>query len=161
MRFNYKKVDFFLILGCGFLAISSFCIDSVFALGIPLSSNSPNILSRLIYTLYAKNTDFLLISMPLFLRIQTVISTFIFGPLNVLFVYGLIKKKNWIRIPILMYAASMIYGMFIVFGVTFLGDFQTGNLIKYLSFTLPYLIIPMVLAWRVRKKMVFPEIKCK
>ena len=153
-----KKIDVFLVLGFSLFILTSAFIDSVFALGISLRFDSSNFLAKWIYILYADQTDNLLIRMPLFLQIQTFISAFIFGPFYGFLVYAIIKRKNWIRIPSLLYASAMIYGMTIVFGVEFFGEDRPGNYFKFLVCTLPYLIMPIVLAIRMAKPNPFKTI---
>jgi hypothetical protein len=129
-------------------AFTSFFVDSVFALGVPIQADSPNIMARWIYKYYAKDTDYLLMHMPLFLRIQTWFSAFVFGPFYSVLCLGLLKKWEWIRIPSFVYAGVMGYGMTIVFGVELFGAYPPGNYVRFFSGTLPYALFPMALFWR-------------
>jgi hypothetical protein len=73
-------------------------------------------------------------------------------------VYALIRGRNWIQLPAVIYATliSGITGV-VVFGVEFFGEpeWRTPNPIGFLAFNLPYVLIPLLLLIRMRKPMPF------
>ena len=86
------------------------------------------------------------------------LSGFVYGPFYLLLVYALIKGKNWIRLPAVMYATaiSVLTGI-VVFGVEFFGEpaWRCQNPAKFLAFNLPYVIVPILLLVRMRKPLPF------
>ena len=81
-----------------------------------------------------------------------------YGPFYLLLSWALVKGKNWIQLPAVIYAVmiSSITGV-IVFGVEFFGEpeFQTHNAVKFLSLNLPYVLMPILLLVRMRKPLPF------
>jgi hypothetical protein len=79
-------------------------------------------------------------------------------PFYFFLVYALVRGRNWIQLPAVIYA-TMIAGVtgIIVFGVEFFGEpeFQTQNPVKFLAFNLPYVLVPLLLLIRMRKPLPF------
>lgn len=92
------------------------------------------------------------------MRFVTGLSAFAYGPFYLLLAWCLVKGKNWIQLPAVIYATmiSTITGI-VVFGVEFFGEpeFRTQNPVKFLSLNLPYVLIPLALLIRMRKPMPF------
>jgi hypothetical protein len=104
------------------------------------------------------DTDPLFMTPPVWMRIVTGLSAFVYMPFYVLLVIALIRGWNWIQLPSVMYA-TMIAGItgVIVFGVEFFGEAQwvTPNPVKFLAFNLPYVLLPILLLIRMRKPLPF------
>lgn len=148
-------LDRFLTVAFLIFAATSATIDAYLAFGVEFNRNSNNPLIQLIYSLYVEGNDFLMLENPLFLRVQAGISAFVFGPFYLLLAYCLMRKKDWIRIPALMYVSAMVYGMTIVLCVQFLGKNPPGNMLVFSLGTLPYLLIPLLLGARMLKPQPF------
>lgn len=148
-----RKIDVFFAVVFLTFAVTSGIADAVPTLGIEMSPDSPNFLARANYW-YAVDADPLFMHRPVWMRIVTGLSTFVYGPFYVLLAWALIKGKNWIQLPAVIYATmiSSITG-FIVFGVEFFGEphLQTQNALKFLAFNTPYVVLPLVLLARMRK----------
>jgi hypothetical protein len=130
-----------------FAAWSSWFSDIVPALGMTIAENSPSRLGRLAY-FYAKDADPLLIASPYYLRISCFISAFVFGSFYPVLVYGLVTGKDWIRMPAIVYASAMTYGMVMFLGFEFFGPLPPTNLGWFALWNLPYLVVPLLLAYR-------------
>jgi len=52
--------------------------------------------------------------------------------------------------PAIVYVSAMTYGMVLLFGAEFLGDLPPTNVPKFLAFNLPYLVVPLLLGYRMR-----------
>ena len=126
-------------------------------MNITLSPDSSNFWVRGNYW-YAHNCDPLFLTPPVWMRLAAGLSGFVYGPFYLLLVFALIKGKNWIRLPSVMYATaiSVITGV-IVFGAEFLEgpQWRCQDPAKFLAFNLPYVIIPLLLLIRMRKPMPF------
>jgi hypothetical protein len=92
------------------------------------------------------------------MRIVTGLSAFVYMPFYVLLVISLWRGWNRIQLPAVIYATmiSAITGI-IVFGVEFFGEIEwrTPNPAKFLSFNLPYVLLPLLLLVRMRKPLPF------
>ena len=154
LRLGERPGDWFFVVAFSFFAFSSFFSDIYCALRVHLTPDSTNFWVRASYW-YAADTDPLLLALPTFLWIQTVISAFCFGPFYLVLVYALVRGCDWIRMPAVIYVSAMVYGMFIVLGVEYLGDLPPTYNFKFLAFNLPYLFIPLLLGWRMRRAQPF------
>lgn len=152
-----RPIDVFFAVIFVLFAVTSGISDAVPTLGIEMSPDSTNPLARANYW-YAIDADPLFMHPPVWMRFVTGLSTFVYGPFYLVLAWCLVKGKNGIQLPAVIYATmiSSITGV-IVFGVEFFGEepFRTTNPVKFLSFNLPYVIIPLVLLARMRKPMPF------
>ena len=154
---SQRRVDIAFAVLFAMFTITSAIADLVPTLGIDFSRPSANFLVNSNYW-YAHDADPLFMSPPVWMRIVTGLSAFVYGPFYILLVYALLRGRNWIQLPAVIYATmiSSITGI-IVFGVEFFGEpeFQTRNAAKFLAFNLPYVLIPLALLVRMRKPMPF------
>ncbi len=152
-----RRIDIFFAVVFLIFTITCGISDAIPTLGIEMSPSSTNILARANYW-YASSADPLFMHPPVWMRFVTGLSAFVYGPFYLLLVYCLVKGKNWIQLPSVIYA-TMITGItgIIVFGVEFFGEpeFRTPNALKFLMFNLPYVLIPLLLLIRMRKPMPF------
>jgi EXPERA (EXPanded EBP superfamily) len=152
-----RRIDLFFAVLFVIFAITSGISDAVPTLGIEMSPDSPNPLARANYW-YAIDADPLFMHPPVWMRFVTGLSTFVYGPFYLLLSWCLVKGKNWIQLPAVIYGTmiSSITGV-IVTGVEFFGEpqYQTQNATKFLAFNLPYILLPMLLVARMRKPMPF------
>ena len=146
--------DWLFVLAFGFFAFSSAFSDAVVARGVALAPDSPSFWARANWW-YANGTDPYLLHAPFAFRVQVAVSAFVFGPFYLLLVYALVAGKNWIRMPAIIYVSAMVYGMVLLFGTEFLGDLPPTNVPRFLAFNLPYLFVPLLLAYRMRRPQPF------
>jgi hypothetical protein len=145
-----RPADWFFVLAFGFAVTSSWLSDIVPALGIPIVPDSPNVLVQGVW-LYAKDADPLLIANPYNLRISCAISAFVFGSFYPVLVYAFVRGRNWIRMPAIIYVAAMTYGMVNFLWMEFMGPMPPTALAWFFGWNLPYLIVPLLLGWRMRR----------
>ena len=152
-----RRIDIFFAIAFATFTVTSGIADLVPTLGIDFSQPSENFLVNSNYW-YAHDADPLFMNPPVWMRIVTGLSAFVYGPFYIVLVYALLRGRNWIQLPAVIYATmiSSITGI-IVFGVEFFGEpeFQTQNPAKFLAFNLPYVLIPLLLLIRMRKPMPF------
>lgn len=150
--FDYVFIVFF----C-WAIVSCVISDAIPTLGIVQSADSPNILAQWNYA-YASVNDPLFLNPPVWMRFVTGLSAFVYAPFYVFLVYALIRGRNWIQLPAVIYA-TLIVGItgVIVFGVEFFGEpeWRTPNPAGFLAFNLPYVLIPLLLLIRMRKPLPF------
>ena len=152
-----RKIDI-LFAGIFLLfAVTSGISDLIPTIGITMSPDSLNPLARANYW-YAIDADPLFMNPPIWMRIVTGLSAFVYGPFYLVLAYSLLRGKNWIQLPSVIYA-TMISGVtgIVVFGVEFFGEsaWRTPNPAKFLVFNLPYVLIPILLLVRMRKPLPF------
>jgi hypothetical protein len=152
-----RRIDLFFAIVFVLFAVTSGISDAVPTLGIEMTPDSANPLARANYW-YAIDADPLFMHPPIWMRFVTGLSAFVYGPFYLVLAWCLVKGKNWIQLPAVIYATmiSSITGI-IVFGVEFFGevDMRTQNPVKFLSFNLPYVLLPILLLVRMRKPMPF------
>jgi hypothetical protein len=79
-------------------------------------------------------------------------------PFYIVLVVALATGRNWIQLPSVIYATMIVtLTGTVVFGVELFGEpaTRTGNPAKFLAFNLPYVLIPLLLLFRMRKPLPF------
>lgn len=126
------------------------------ALGVPVSPDSPWPPLRGLYEwAAAEEPTHLMDPLPVFLLSAVAIDGFIHTPFLMVMLYAIVKCKNWIRIGCLIFAGSSVTNMYYYFMATLLGDHPPPNTFYYLVFNLPWLLMPVLLAWRMRMEKPF------
>ena len=151
-----RRGDWFFVACFALFAFTSFFSDALAGLGVEFDPHSDSMWVRANYW-YAANTDPYFLSYPAHLRVQTFVSGFVFGPFYLVLAYAFAAGKDWIRVPAVMYVGAMMYGMVIHLGSEFFGGLPPTNLPKFLAFNLPYLLVPLGLAYRMRRDHPFSE----
>ena len=82
---------------------------------------------------------------------RSLLDGFVHSPFLLVLVYALIRGRRWIRIPALLYAASAVTNMLLYFHETFWGPHPPLDYAVYIPFNLPWLIAPLLLAYRMRR----------
>ena len=70
------------------------------------------------------------------------------APALVFVIYGLVRRRSWVRPLGLIYSGAAVTNMFFYFTQTFLGPHPPPNSMYYLAFNLPWLLAPAALALR-------------
>jgi hypothetical protein len=152
-----RPLDIFFAVIFVVFALTSGISDALPTLGIPMTPDSTNFLARANYW-YAVDADPLFLHPPIWMRIVTGLSTFVYGPFYLLLSWCLVRGRNWIQLPAVIYATMIAtFTGILVFGVEFFGEPQLRSLnaVKFLSFNLPYVLIPILLLVRMRRPMPF------
>lgn len=152
-----RPFDLFLAVVFAVFAVTTAMADFMPSLGVELTPDSPNFLVRMNYA-YAADTDPLFLRHPFWMRLVTGLSAFVYAPFYVVLVWALVKGKNGIQLPAVVYASACatITGV-LVFGVALFGEpeWRTPNPVKFLLLNGPYAVMPLVLLARMRKAMPF------
>ena len=170
---SQRGYDWIFIIVFSAFVFTSFAADLVNAVTRP-DPDSGYFWARAVYNAYAVGNDPLLIANPLFLRVMTAISAFLFGPFYIVLVIAFIKGKNWIRPFALVYVGMIIESMIVLLVVEFAGDLALFEMMgaggvksaaelaeegltpslavlrpgKFLLYNLPYKLFPLLLAVR-------------
>lgn len=152
-----RPIDILFVIVFAAFAITSLISDLLPTLGVDISHASSNFFVNSNWW-YAHDTDPLFMDPPTWMRIVTGLSAFVYMPFYVVLVICLIRGYNWIQLYAIIYATMIvsITGI-IVFGVEFFGESRwvTPNPVKFLSFNLPYVLLPLLLLIRMRKPFPF------
>ncbi len=180
---NERKMDWFFIVIFGVFIFTSLAADFVNAVFQP-DPDSGYFWARAVFELYARNNDPLLVANPEWLRVMTLLSSFIFGPFYIVLIISFAKGWNGIRPWALFYAGMIVESVIIIIFVEFRGeaalfaqiarelkpadelsavgltaDLKVLNPLKFLLFNLPYIIVPLLLALRMRKPAPFAAVR--
>jgi len=90
-----------------------------------------------------------------YLRINTGISGFVYGPFYLVLVYAFFVGKNWIRTPGLIYVGAMLHGYAEFLYYEFVLGPSPTNLPVFWAFNAPYGIVPLLLGFRLWRAPVF------
>jgi len=157
LRLGQRRIDVFFIVIFSVFIITSLISDLLPTVGVDFTHPSSNFFANSNYW-YAHDADPLFMHPPVWMRIVTGLSAFVYMPFYIVLVAALARGRNWIQLPSVIYATTiaMLTGV-VVFGVEFFGEpqFQTQNPLKFLAFNLPYVLIPILLLIRMRKPQPF------
>lgn len=144
-----RPFDFVLVVFFVVFATTSFVFDAQTALDVDLRTSTS--LPGRMNLMFAEAADPLLLDPPLFSRVICGISAFVYGPFYLVMTFAFVKGKNWIRLPAIAYAATILYSLVVWFGVEFWGDVRPTNLVMFWAAYLPYVLVPLALLYRMRK----------
>ena len=116
LTLRQRPIDLFFIVVFALFAITSAIADAIPTLGIKMAPDAPTFLGRANYW-YAFGCDPLFLNPPIWMRIVTGLSAFVYGPFYIVLAYALARGKNWIQLPAVIYATmiSTLTGI-VVFG---------------------------------------------
>ena len=125
-------------------------------LGLPVAPDSPWPPLRALYD-WAVRVEPAHLDPPPSLIASCLLDGFVHAPFLLLLIYALVTGRAWIRIPAFVYAGSAVTNMFIYFWVTFLGAHPPLDLAVYVPLNLPWLVMPLLLVWRMRRPEPFDD----
>lgn len=98
---------------------------------------------------YAETLDPLLLDRLLSIRVMFGIDAFVFGPFYLVLTYAFVRRRNWIRIPALLYGSAMFYSV-VVYNLMeiFSEHAAETNLAMVFLIGAPYTIVPLLLIYR-------------
>jgi hypothetical protein len=119
------------------------------ALGVPLSADSPWPPLRSLHS-WAVEQEPQHLDMPPALQASILYDGLVQVPLLLVLLVGLWRLATWpwLRTLGLVYAASAVMNMYFYFMQTFLGPDSPPHLATYLPLNLPWLVVPMLLVYR-------------
>lgn len=122
------------------------------ALEVEVSPESPWPPMRWLYRwAVAEEPAHLLRPLPVFLRSAVALDGMVYAPFLLVLIYALVNGKAWIRLWALLFAGSSVTNMYYYLLHALLGNDPPPNTLYYLAFNLPWLLMPMLLAFRMRK----------
>jgi hypothetical protein len=132
----------------GFAGTSLLC-DRTAALDI-IGPDSADPFARAVYW-YGVRYDPLVVANPLFLQVMSGISAFVFGPFYLWLARALWRRDPGARAPAIAWVVAMLYSMVVHVAVELWGELPPPNVAVFLGVYTPYVVVPLLVAWRVRQ----------
>lgn len=150
-----RPLDRLLIAGFLSFAVTSLFVDRLAALDIDFCAEQ-----RLWGSLcwYGRNLDPLFLSNPQWLRVMSGISAWVFGPLYFVLAWGFWRGVDAVRGLALAWAATISYSMVVHLWMEFFGDHPPPRPGLLLLVYLPYVLLPLLVIWRLRESMPFTRV---
>jgi hypothetical protein len=148
-----RPVDIVFICFFSLFIVTCIISDSVPTLGIPQTPDSSYLPAVWNYT-YSSVNDPLYLAAPVWIRFITGTSAFIYFPFYFFLIYALVRGRNWIQLPAVIYATMIISLTAIpIFGVEFFGEaqYRTPHPVVFLLYNGAYVLVPLILLIRMRK----------
>jgi hypothetical protein len=145
---SQRKRDWLFVGAFAFFAFSSFFSDAWHALGLLEGDQFWAVANRW----YAEVAgDAFFAADHRYVRVNTAISGFVYGPFYLVLVYAFVRGKNWVRTPALIYVGAMLHGFteYVVYEY-WIGPPPREALIFW-AFNGPYAVIPFLLGVRMWK----------
>ena len=146
-----RPVDLVLVIAFALFAFTSLVMEPYFVLGA-LDRADPFAAG---WRLYANAWDPIFLRAPTFLRLQCAIDWLLFGPFYVAAIVAFARRREWIRLPALLFVAAMSYSLLLYFGVELIDERGRADLPVVIGVNIPYGIVAALLGWRVRRAPVF------
>ena len=88
---------------------------------------------------------------PVWWKVTVLIDAVFFGPFYLFGIYAFLKKRNWIKIPSIIYSSVMLTNVVIILGEEIYGPYASPQLPVVLLVNLPWLIIPIIIIYRISR----------
>ncbi len=100
---------------------------------------------------YGNTYDPLLMARPPFWRMTIWIDVIFFGPFYIAAFYAFLRGRNWIRVPALVWSGTMMANVLIILMDERYGVTPAPNFPFVLLLNLPWLTMPFLMIWRMRR----------
>lgn len=144
-----RPLDLLLVVFFGVSVVYGLLYSLPEGLGVPVSADSPWPPLRSLYD-WAVRVEPAHLDPPPGLMARCLLDGFVHAPFLVVLIYALVTGRSWIRIPAFIYVGSAVTNMLLYFYETFLGPHPPLDLAVYVPLNLPWLLFPLLLAWRMR-----------
>lgn len=142
-----RPLDRLFIVAFSIFAFTSLVLEQWIVWGVDLQTATDPIARA--WRWYAGSFDPLLLDRRLGIRVTFGIDAFIFGTFYLVLVYAFVRRRNWIRMPSLLYGAAMLYSVIVYLAKEILSE-KAGDtdLVMVFLFMAPYTIVPLLLIYR-------------
>ena len=97
---------------------------------------------------WGRTFDPVLMARPAWWKVTIWIDSLFFGPFYIVGIYAYIKGKEWIRIPSIIYASTLLTNVLIILGEEMYGIHATPRLPIVVLANLPWLLFPIYIIYR-------------
>ncbi|KAJ4457922.1 putative integral membrane protein [Paratrimastix pyriformis] len=151
-----RALDFFFIVGFSMFFVIAWLIDYINAIA-PVGGFTPDTAALLSwppkwmvkgYFWWCESCDPLLLANPMWFKFLSALSPFVFSPFYLVAIYAIYTGKNWIRMPIVVYASMLFLDLLTIFVDEFYGPTPSPNPLLFAMGYGPYLLFPLALLAR-------------
>jgi hypothetical protein len=97
---------------------------------------------------WGNNFDPLLMARPVFFKVTIWLDNLLYGPFYLVAIYAYWKGKEWIRLPSIIYAVSMISGVIMILSEEAFGQYKTPELGLVVAANISWIIFPLIILFR-------------
>jgi hypothetical protein len=97
---------------------------------------------------WGSNFDPLLMARPVFFKVTIWLDNLLYGPFYLVAVYAYIKGKEWIRLPSIIWAVSMMSGVIMILSEEAFGQYRTPHLALVIAANISWIIFPLIVLFR-------------
>ncbi|HET6166408.1 MAG TPA: hypothetical protein VFE07_06235 [Marmoricola sp.] len=154
-----RRLDY-LLIPCFIAGILNAALLSLpESLGVPVTADSPWPPLRALHS-WAVEQEPQHLHIPPTLQASILYDGFVQLTLLAVLTIGVWKLKSWpwLRTLALVYAVSSVTNMYFYFMQTFLGPDRPPHLGTYLPFNVPWVIVPMLVAYRFWTRAAYPDV---
>ncbi|CAF0737600.1 unnamed protein product [Adineta steineri] len=108
-----------------------------------------------LYYWWCENVDPMLLTNDYLVKYLCFLSPFLFAPFYLIGIYAIYNKKQWIRIPIIIYSLIFFFDLNYFFYQALFGKEKTQNVLLFTLVYGYYQIFPIILIYRFLPKNVF------
>jgi hypothetical protein len=146
-------LDYLLIPCFAFGILYSVLVSLPQALGVPVSPDSSWPPLRSLHS-WAVEQEPQHLDIPPTLQASVLYDGFVQSVLLVVLTIGIWKLRSWpwLRTLAIVYAVSAVMNMYFYFMQTFLGPDRPPHLATYLPLNIPWLLVPLLVAYRFRRR---------
>ena len=141
-----RPLDLALVVCFAVFAFTSLVMEMYIVFDVDLRNPGADPFARA-WALYCR-WDPIFLDTPPWLRIMCAIDGFVFGPFYLVLIAGLVRAREWIRLPALLYVAAIVYSTLVYFGYEFVVERERADLVMVVLINVPYTIVPVMLGVR-------------
>jgi len=93
-------------------------------------------------------SDPLLIARPVFFKVTIWLDNLLYGPFYLVATYAYLKGKEWIRLPSIIYAVSMMSGVMMILSEEAFGQYKTPHLALVVTANASWILFPLIILFR-------------
>jgi hypothetical protein len=97
---------------------------------------------------WGNNFDPLLMARPVFFKVTIWLDNLLYGPFYLVAIYAYSKGKEWIRLPSIIYAVSMMSGVIMILSEEAFGQYSSPHLPVVIAANLAWIVFPLIILFR-------------
>ncbi len=97
---------------------------------------------------WGNNFDPLLMARPVFFKVTIWLDNLLYGPFYLVATYAYLKGKEWIRLPSIIYAVSMMSGVMMILSEEAFVQYKTPHLALVVTANASWIIFPLIILFR-------------
>jgi hypothetical protein len=101
---------------------------------------------------WGNSFDPLLMARPVFFKVTIWLDNLLYGPFYLVAIYAYSKGKEWIRLPSIIYAVSMMSGVIMILSEEAFGQYHTSHLAIVIAANASWIIFPLIILFRLGLK---------